>query len=120
VALVDVAARSQQQLEALGVAVLGGSVNRRNAVVVALVDVAARSQQQLEALGVAVRGGSVNRRKTIDVALVDVAARSNNLFGPVGKPKGFHYHVALVLVLVSACVDEVVEGMVCGVINIYI
>ncbi len=49
-----------------------------------------------------------------------VAARSNNLFGPVGKPKGFHYHVALVLVLVSACVDEVVEGMVCGVINIYI
>ncbi len=37
-----VCARSQQQLEALGVAVLGGSVNRRAAVVVALVDVAAR------------------------------------------------------------------------------
>ncbi len=43
-ALVDVAARSQQQLEALGVAVEGGNVNRRNAVVVALVDVAARSE----------------------------------------------------------------------------
>jgi selenophosphate synthetase-related protein len=42
VALVDVAARIQQQLEALGVAVLGGNVNRRTAVVVALVDVAAR------------------------------------------------------------------------------
>ena len=37
-----VAARSQQQLEALGVALLGGSVNRRTAVLVALVDVAAR------------------------------------------------------------------------------
>ena len=38
-----VAARSQQQLEALGVVVEGGSVNRRTDVVVALVDVAARS-----------------------------------------------------------------------------
>ena len=84
-----------------------------------VIHVAARSQQQLEKLGVAVLGGSVNRRKAVLVALVDVAARSNNLFGPVGKPKGFHYHVALVLVLVSACVDEVVEGVVCGVINIY-
>ena len=53
-------------------------------------------------------------------SLLTPAPASNNLFGPVGKPKGFHYHVALVLVLVSACVDEVVEGMVCGVINIYI
>ena len=43
VALVDVAARIQQQLEALGVAVLSGTVNRRNAVVVALVRVTARS-----------------------------------------------------------------------------
>jgi len=42
VALVEVAACSQQQLEALGVAVLGGNVNRRKAVLVALVDVAAR------------------------------------------------------------------------------
>jgi len=64
-ALVDVAARSQQQLEALGVAVLGGNVNRRTAVVVALVDVAARSQQQLEALAVAVEGGNVNREKAV-------------------------------------------------------
>jgi hypothetical protein len=32
----------QQQLEAVGVAVLGGNVDRRSAVVVALVDVAAR------------------------------------------------------------------------------
>ena len=47
---------AKQQLEALGVAVKGGSVNRRTAVVVALVDVAARIQQQLEALGVAVLG----------------------------------------------------------------
>jgi hypothetical protein len=42
VALVDVAARSKQQLEAVGVAVRGGNANRRSAVVVALVDVAAR------------------------------------------------------------------------------
>ena len=33
---------AKQQLEAVGVAVRGGNVNRRNAVVVALVDVAAR------------------------------------------------------------------------------
>ena len=70
-----VAARIQQQLEALGVAFRGGNINRRNAVLVALVDVAARSQQQLEALGVAFRGGSVNRRTAVVVALVDVAAR---------------------------------------------
>ena len=38
-----VAARSQQQLEAIGVALLGGNGNRRKAVLVALVDVAARS-----------------------------------------------------------------------------
>jgi hypothetical protein len=44
-----VAARIQQQLEALGVAFLGGDGNRRNAVLVALVDVAARIQQQLVA-----------------------------------------------------------------------
>ncbi len=54
--IVDVAARSQQKLEALGVSFLGGNVNRRNAVVVALVDVAARIQQQLEALDAAFIG----------------------------------------------------------------
>ena len=37
-----VCAGAKQQLEALGVAVRGGSVNWRNAVLVALVDVAAR------------------------------------------------------------------------------
>ena len=40
-----VATGAQQQLEAVGVAVLGGSVNRRSAVVGALVDVAARTNE---------------------------------------------------------------------------
>jgi hypothetical protein len=73
---VRVRTRSKKQLEALGVAVLGGSVNRRSTVLVALVDVAALIQQQLEALGVAVEGGLENRRNAVVVALVDVAARS--------------------------------------------
>jgi hypothetical protein len=47
---VRVCAGAKQQLEALGMAVLGGSVNRRTAVVGARVDVAARSPQQPEAL----------------------------------------------------------------------
>ena len=68
-----VCAGVNQQLEALGAAVLGGNVNRKNAVLIALVDVDARSQQQLEALGVAVLGGNVNRRNAVVVALVDVA-----------------------------------------------
>ena len=71
VALVDVAARSQQQLEALGVAVPGSNVNRRNAVVVALVDVTARSQQQCEAVGVAILGGRENRRTAIFIGHVN-------------------------------------------------
>jgi hypothetical protein len=71
-----VCAGAKQQLEAVGVAVEGGKVNRSPAVVVALVDVAASSQQQLEALGVAVLGGSVNRRTAVVGARVDVAARS--------------------------------------------
>jgi hypothetical protein len=36
-----VCASAEQQFEAFGVVVLGGNVNRRNAVVVALIDVAA-------------------------------------------------------------------------------
>ena len=63
--------------------------------------------------------GDIQYKSAFEIA-ARVCTGSNNLFGPVGKPKGFHYHVALVLVLVSACVDEVVEGVVCGVINIYI
>ena len=50
-----VAARSQQQLEALGVAVEGGIVKRRIAVVVALFDVAARIESNRNHL--LVKGG---------------------------------------------------------------
>jgi hypothetical protein len=43
--VIHVAARSQQKLDALGVAFLGGNVNRRSVVIFALVDVAARRRR---------------------------------------------------------------------------
>ena len=68
VALVDVAARSQQQLEAIGMAVVGGNVNWRKPIVVTLVDVAARSQQPLETVCMGVLGGNENWRSAVVVA----------------------------------------------------
>ena len=90
---------AKQQLEALGVALLGGNINRRNAVLVALVDVAARSQQQLEALGVAFVGGNVNRRPAVVVALVDVAARPGRFIGQMGEPKRLLYNMPICVLL---------------------
>ncbi len=47
----DVPARSQQNIQAVGVAVLGCNVNRRSAVVLALVDVPARSGKFIGQVG---------------------------------------------------------------------
>ena len=80
-----VCTRSQQNLDAVGVAFEGCNENRRSAVVLALVDVCTgSSQQNIQAVGVAFLGCNVNRRKAVVVALVDVPARSQQNVQAVG------------------------------------